>query len=394
MFGFVVILFSYFLSAFIRVSPTIVMPIYQQIFGLTPSAVGLIAGIFFIPYGFMQMFAGPLCQKYGLYRISAIGQLLAAIGLLLFAFAKNALMLFIGRFLIGAGMGPVFITVMAYVQKHFSGPKYALVFGIAVMISNVGAALSAYPLQYLLTKFGVSSVFIILCVLTVIIMLYLWIKSLNEERDNSVTGIVSGSLSCFKSIIKNYRLRCCLCAWILQSITLNSYQALWSTKWTSLAFPNMASVAGLGATAISIGIIIGSPISERLHHKINNSIDRLLSAFGFVIVSLTTLILSKSLFFAVSLVADFVYGIAAGDNCTQMASFIREESDSNTAATITGMYNGLGCFSCQLFQWGSGAVIGAWTIGTNPILPYATSFAIPAIAMVFVYLYAKRIKAR
>ena len=104
--------FAYFLSYFIKLSPSIIMPVLQARFNFTSGQTGFISSMYFLPYATMQLFVGPLCRKIGAGPLTGTGLIIGAAGLLIFSNGTTIATLAMGRFLLGRGTSPVFSAMI------------------------------------------------------------------------------------------------------------------------------------------------------------------------------------------------------------------------------------------------------------------------------------------
>ncbi|MCQ2397982.1 MAG: MFS transporter, partial [Sphaerochaetaceae bacterium] len=255
----VLILFftAYTISAFFKISANIVIPVFQNRFGISSSFSGLISGMYYLPYAFQQLFAAPLSRKYGASGVVAVGFVIAAAGSILFAFASNALMVMAGRCLVGVGVGPVFVSIVQYLTEHFTGRKFALYTGLAVTFSGFGQAVASAPLKILIERFGITNVFLYLSVIMLAVSLSLLLtgKTVTKRDSAGATEIFRQISVTGRSVIKNPVLILITLSWVFYNSIQHSYQGLWSAKWMAFAFPDKTQLSGLSATLVSVGLM-------------------------------------------------------------------------------------------------------------------------------------------
>lgn len=132
-------------------------PIYQQLWHLLPSQISYI----FVAYMFgclsTLLFLGRTSNSIGFLRTLQIGLALITLGLIISVFAQNALILSIGRFIIGIASGLMTTSAMMGLMhtipeshKHTAPQLISIItamgFGLGPLVGGVIAQFSAAPL--------------------------------------------------------------------------------------------------------------------------------------------------------------------------------------------------------------------------------------------------------
>ncbi len=101
---FCVFALAFFISTLLRAITATLTPVLTNEFDLSAGNLGLLAGGYFIGFSLMQIPAGLLLDKYGPKKVIPYLLLIALVGTISFAFAKNFTGLFISRIFIGVGV--------------------------------------------------------------------------------------------------------------------------------------------------------------------------------------------------------------------------------------------------------------------------------------------------
>jgi len=137
--------------------------------GYRPTEVGAIMGSMFLASAIVQLPAGVLYDRHGPRVMLSSMNLIAVVGLVLFAFAASVPGLTLGRTLIGLGHGTViagiYLLAVAWVPADRVATVTATVIGLA---GGSGALLATTPLALALGQLGFTPTFAILAVLTLI----------------------------------------------------------------------------------------------------------------------------------------------------------------------------------------------------------------------------------
>ncbi len=100
------------------------------------------------------LIGGILIDRLGTRRASLIFSLLVFIGSCVVAWARSIPMLFLGRFIFGAGSEPLIVAQMAMVSRWFKGKELALAFGITLTVSRIGTLFSFNTGELIAQRFG------------------------------------------------------------------------------------------------------------------------------------------------------------------------------------------------------------------------------------------------
>lgn len=354
--GILILFFTaYTMAAFFKISANIVIPVFQERFAISSSFAGFISGLYYLPYAFLQLFAAPLSKKYSAQRVVATGFILACIGSLLFAFAFNAYMVMAGRFLVGVGVGPVFISILQYLTENFKDRQFALYTGLAVTFSGMGQAIASAPLKICIEMFGIPAVFTGLSILMIIVSISLFLTSGsgNSFENNKINVFKQiGTTAC--AVIKSPVLVFVTLSWVFYNSIQHSYQGLWSAKWMVAAFPDNASLSGLSATLVSLGLMTGTFFSERLKPETMTRLTSTVKSEYMFAVFAILVPITHQRDLMLSLLVDFALGFYIGDICIQQTAYVREFSDDSISSSITGFMNFCSSLSTLFFQWATG----------------------------------------
>jgi predicted MFS family arabinose efflux permease len=137
--------------------------------GYRPTEVGAIMGSMFLASAVVQLPAGVLYDRYGPRVMLSALNLIAVVGLVLFAYAASVPSLTLGRSLIGLGHGTViagiYLLAVAWVPADRVATVTATVIGLA---GGTGALLATTPLALTLGQLGFTPTFAILAAVTLI----------------------------------------------------------------------------------------------------------------------------------------------------------------------------------------------------------------------------------
>lgn len=141
---------SYFAYDIIgAIAPTLVEDL-----GAARGTVGAMYTVYSIAAIISVLVAGFLIDRMGTRKASIIFSILVFVGAALVAFANNLTLLFVGRFIFGAGSEPVVVVQSAILSRWFKGKELALSFGIALTVSRMGTLFSFNTGELISSYFG------------------------------------------------------------------------------------------------------------------------------------------------------------------------------------------------------------------------------------------------
>ncbi len=97
---------------------------------------------------------GVLIDKLGTRKASMLFSILVFVGATIVAMAKSIPILFLGRFIFGAGSEPLVVAQSAILARWFKGKELALSFGIALTVSRLGTLFSFNTGELIAQHFG------------------------------------------------------------------------------------------------------------------------------------------------------------------------------------------------------------------------------------------------
>jgi sugar phosphate permease len=145
---------AYVLSFFHRIAPSAIAGELRAAFGASSAELGAVAAMYFVVYTPMQVPTGVLVDALGPRRVVALGGLVAGAGSIAFGAAHGLGTAAVGRGLVGLGVSVAFIALLKLVGAWFHEREFATLSGLVMFMGNLGAALAATPLAWVV---GVTS---------------------------------------------------------------------------------------------------------------------------------------------------------------------------------------------------------------------------------------------
>lgn len=147
------LIFQYY-KQLLLISPSVMIPQLAQKYQLDADKLGLLVGMAMYSFFIFQIPIGIFIDKWGIRRITSLGILISALGIILFGYAPTEVYAYIGRFLIGIGTSVALINIVKILANWFQPKMFALLFGVAVSLGSLGDITGIYLTEALVRAVG------------------------------------------------------------------------------------------------------------------------------------------------------------------------------------------------------------------------------------------------
>jgi len=358
------------LSQFYRSSIAVITPNLASELHFDPEELGLISAAFFYSFAAMQIPVGLYLDRVGPRLFMTALSLLAVAGALVFAYGNSSEALIVGRILLGIGMSCNLMGPLKLVTTWFSPVYFATLSAIFVSIGTAGNILAATPLVWFTNQFGWRTTFYLfaICNLAITILFVLVARDRPDGKPAKHPKEKSVRLSVFTNDIKQIFVR--KDYWLISMGTFFRYgiyasvQALWAAPFlmTVLGFSQL--MTGNLLFAMSIGMIIGSPIcgliSDRVLYSRKNVIIAGLAIMAGILIVLS--LLSKGVWTFILFALFFGFGFSSGSGQIMYAHIKERMPLKNAGSAMTGI-NFFTMIGGAFFLHGIGWAIEAFYTG-------------------------------
>jgi MFS family permease len=226
------------------------------------ATVGAINTMYSIAAILVLLFAGILIDRLGTRRAGFIFSLLVLTGAVIVWQAKSIPLMFIGRFIFGAGSEPLVVAQSAMLARWFKKKELALSFGVALTVSRLGS-LFALNNGELITKYFGSFRNALLaavgaCALSLLGTLCYFVMDKRGERVLRLRNESAGDKIVFKDI-KEFKPT----FWYVTFLCLTFYAAIF--PFQSLSTDFFHTKWGIALTAPSSGGFLAQVFNNFLH---------------------------------------------------------------------------------------------------------------------------------
>lgn len=368
---YIVVALAYFFVYFHRVSPSVMAPDLIKAFGVGTSALGLFSSMYFWAYAIGQLPAGIMADRLGARLTMAIFVGVAGVGAIVFGIAHSFGVALAGRFLVGFGVGFVYVPAMRLLADWFKSTEFATYAGILLAVGNVGALAAAAPLVVIMGSIGWRSSMNMVGIVSIIIAVLCFLIIRNKPTDvggatpAQMEGREETKSSNAYSIGQAIAMTCK--SWNVWTIiiiffvwygTIMAFQGLWAGPWLSNVYGMDKSQMSKYLTLIPIGMIVGCPLSGIVADKLFKSRFKtvLVGAIGSALVWIPLVFMTGKISLGALSVIMFLYGYFNGHFVILYAN-IKENVEPAIQGTATGFLNVFVFVGGALFQQITGSMI-------------------------------------
>jgi MFS family permease len=343
---------SFYLYEFIlQVAPSVMQESMMQTFNVTGQGFGFISAFYFYAYAPAQLPAGVLFDRYGPRKLMTCAILLCAAGSAFFASTDSVLTASLGRFLIGFGSAFSFIGVLVLTSRWFPPHYFAILAGIAQLMSSVGALFGEVPLAGLIHIVGWRNASFILSGVGLILAGLFWtfIRDFPNQKNQAIPE---------HYLREEWRRLVAVCkhgyTWSIGTYAfaiwtpIAVFAALWGIPYLKEKFDVGVVAASALCSMTWIGIGIGSPLLGWLSDRIENR--RIALGLSSILgLSATLILLYAPLTITWAYLILFILGLGAGGQTVSFA-VVKENNSQELVGTASGFNNLSVLIGGALFQ--------------------------------------------
>ncbi len=166
--------------------------------GLDSAVITSSATLYFLVYAFAQLFAGILIDRRGIWPTMVGTSALATLGGILVISSDSAIVLYIARAMMGAGLSSGFVGALYIARTRFPAKNFAFMAGITQMAANLIAAFASVAIAEMEYTTVVMASSVINGILTIILACTL----LGSPRPHTTDRIRTGPWESTASILR------------------------------------------------------------------------------------------------------------------------------------------------------------------------------------------------
>lgn len=369
---------AYFFVFFHRMSTAVMAPNLVADFGIDPAAVGLFGSMYFYAYAIAQLPSGILADRWGSRKTTSLFIFIAGASTLLFGVADAFNIALTARFLVGLGVGFMYVPTLRILADWFRKGEYATYSTVLVAIGNIGALTASAPLALFIAASDWRTVITIIGIITVIIagLLYVLVRnkpediggaSILEIEELPVVSVPSISISeSLKILFCKYNYWTIVVIFFIWLGTLMAFQGLWAGPYMMNVFHLSQAQAGNMIMLIAVGAIIGCSLSGFVTAHVIKSPKKvvLLGGFGYTLVWVALVFFTYSMSLNFVRVLMFFMGFFGYFHVVVWTN-LKDNVDLMMLGTASGIVNLSGFFGGAVYQQVLGSIIGKAPVSHN-----------------------------
>lgn len=412
-----VLAFSFAIVFFHRVSLAVVSDQLMAEFNLGAAALGNLGAMYFYVYTVMQIPSGILADTTGPRLTVSVGMLLAAAGAALFALASGLSMAFAGRFLTGLGVSVVFVAVQKAQTAWFRMSEFATITGLTSTIGNIGAALAATPLAFLVAAIGWRHSFLVIAALGVVGAVACWLLVRDRPQDLGLPSMAE--LEAYESgtelpdtqqqsaipfrqalhyVLHNRHTIPLFITALGFNGSLQSLTAMWGIPYLMQVYNLGRTQAATYSLLAALGTIISGPLSGLISDKLKRRKPTMLAFCAMPLIAWSVLVLwPGKIPFSLLKLLFFLMGLGTGGYLTVMV-LTKELNPPAISGLATGTVNTGAFLGAAILQPLVGFILDATWDGSMvagvPVYSVASfrrGFSVCLIMVAIAYITALRL---
>lgn len=184
-----VLIISYFLVFFHRMSVGVVKEELMSGFNMSATSFANLGAMYFYAYALMQIPAGILADSIGVKKIIIFGSLITGIGSILFGMADSILLTFVGRAMVGIGVSVTFVSIAKIQTMWFREREFGTMTGLTGLVGNLGGVVAQTPLAIMVATFTYRYTFIAIGMLSILVAIVAFKLIFNKPEDMGLPSI-------------------------------------------------------------------------------------------------------------------------------------------------------------------------------------------------------------
>lgn len=342
---------SFYLYEFcLQVSPGIMTNDMMADLKIDAVGIGVMSSAYFYAYTPMQIPAGLLYDRFGPRILITWAVLICALGAFLFSLTTNVFMASAGRFFMGVGSAFSFIGVLVLVARWFKPSYFAVLAGVAQLMSSIGAITGeslAVPVEY----FGWRHTMMYLSIIGVALSALIW----SLVRDYPKNYISTKKIEKGSEFIRLRRVLAKPQTWFLGAYNffiwgpILAFAALWGVPYLMEVYHISKPVASSMVSMVWLGIGISSPLFGLWSDFIGKRVAPLAISAILGLIATLVILYVPNISIPIMYVILFIFGVGAAGQSLSFAA-VKENNNKHDVGTASGFNNMATVAGGALFQ--------------------------------------------
>lgn len=258
----IVVMSSLFLfyKYILQVSPSVMTSELMATFHVNATGLGNLAATYFYTYLVVQLFVGPLLDRYSPRLLTSFAILICAASALQFTFASSLLGAEMARAMMGVGAAFATVSYLKLASMWFSPQKFAFVGGLLATAASMGAFIGQAPLAYSVQTAGWHQTLVYCAVLGAVIAAVYFLLVRDKQAFAEQTESFTVNYSSLLTLLKNKK------NWVLTVYSglawapLAVFSGLWGNPFLQEAYHLTKTQSASCITLAFVGLAVGGPL--------------------------------------------------------------------------------------------------------------------------------------
>ena len=335
----------------LQVSPSVMTNQLMQHFHLDGVGLGNLAAIYFYTYLVMQLFAGPLLDRFNAKNMTVMAIIISAVGAVLFASADSLMAAWFARACIGLGAAFATVSYMKMTSIYFKPERFALIGGLLATAAMLGSMGGEAPLALLIKVSGWQKSMLYCGYAGIVFAALFFLIVKNKASESNDIAPQTMTWQDVVTILKKKG------NWLMMLysgfafVPLSLFGGLWGNPFLEAAYNLNTMSASTLTTIMFLGLAIGSPLFGYLSDIFHDRLRLMSLGLWISIVSILAVLYIPHLNYFFLALFLFIFGLGSG---AFMLCFAVGRDMNNVAlmATVASLLNTgepiLGAFSDPL----------------------------------------------
>lgn len=298
----------------LQVSPSVITTELMRRFHLDGAGLGNLAATFFYTYLIVQLFVGPLMDRFGARFLTGCAIMFCALGTIWFSHATTLFQAILARSLIGAGAAFATVSYLKIAAIWFKPKQFALVSGLLASAAMIGSMCGQLPFALMVVHFGWRSSLFYCGLFGVLlaILFYIVVRDRNQLPSSTVTK--NHNLN-FKDIMAVLKFKP---NWYLMLYSglafspLAVFAGLWGDAFLQTAYHITKPDAALLTSMSFFGLAVGAPLLGYVSDRLSNRFGVMMFGVILSLLALCVAIYSPYTSHVIEGTALFLFGFGTG----------------------------------------------------------------------------------
>lgn len=329
-------------------------------FNIDAAGLGAMSAYFYYAYTPMQLPGGLLYDRFDARKVMTIAIIITALGAVFFSRTHSVTIASMARFMMGFGSAFSFVGVLVLITHWFDKKYFALLAGIAQLMSSIGAICGQMPLGKMVHSIGWRDSMLALGLMGIGLAILVWFfvheAPGKKEQRSKVRQRREPEMQRVKAVLgrkKNWSVA-------LFSFTIWApmvvFAALWGVPFLIRADGYTLFQASAACAMIWIGVGIGSPALGWWSEQIGDRRILLIISGIIGFVASLFIIYANNLHISIVYFLLFLYGFSCGSQALTFA-VIKDNNPIKYVGTATGFNNAAVVAGGALLQPLSGYIL-------------------------------------